>query len=291
MSNSADKVELQSFDDLFGGKVSAGQEQVLHVNLNELYDFNNHPFQVRDNDEMLELAESIQERGVLVPGLVRPRKAGGYEIIAGHRRKRGSTIAGQKTMPVICRELTDDDATVIMVDSNIQRENLLPSEKAFAYRMKMEALRHQGRKGEDSAQSVGEKGGDNARSVQRYIRLTYLLPELRDAVDQKKIAFIAGAELSFLSEEEQQWLVKSIDEVQKYPAGKVAAQMKEYSKSGELTEAIIKILLQGTETSRVKVVIKDSHIREYFPASYDKEKIEQVIFSLLEEWKAEHQEN
>lgn len=291
MGNSASKVELTSFDDLFGGNVSTGQEQVLTVNLNELHDFNNHPFLVRDNDEMMELAESIQERGVLVPGLVRPRKAGGYEIVAGHRRKRGSEIAGQKTMPVICRELTDDDATVIMVDSNIQRENLLPSEKAFAYRMKMEALRHQGRKGDDSARSVGEKGGDNARSVQRYIRLTYLLPELLEAVDQKKIAFIAGAELSFLLEEEQQWLVKSIDEMHKYPVGKAAAQIKEYSKSGELTEAIIRLLLQGTETKRTNVVIKKNHLREYFPAEYDKEKIEQVIFSLLEKWREEQQDN
>jgi len=284
MKDSASKVDFASFDDLFGKEGNAGQEQVLTVDLGALHTFNNHPFRVLNNEEMQELAESIKERGVLVPGLVRPRKAGGYELIAGHRRKYGSVLAGKKDMPVICRELSDDDATLIMVDSNIQRENLLPSEKAFAYRMKMEALRHQGKKGGSTAQEVGEKAGDDARKVQRYIRLTYLLQELLDAVDNKKIPVIAGSDISFLKAIEQEWLVDYIDELGKYPTGGIATELKKYSQNGELTRALVKVLLKGKELGCVKVSV---NIREYFPAEYKKEDIEGVIYSLLEKWKAE----
>jgi len=187
-------------------------------------------------------------------------------------------------MPVICRELSDDDATLIMVDSNIQRENLLPSEKAFAYRMKMEALRHQGKKGGSTAQEVGEKAGDDARKVQRYIRLTYLLQELLDAVDNKKIPVIAGSDISFLKAIEQEWLVDYIDKLGKYPTGGIATELKKYSQNGELTRALVKVLLKGKELGCVKVSV---NIREYFPAEYKKEDIEGVIYSLLEKWKAE----
>ena len=284
MKDSAGKVDFASYDDLFGGSGDTGQEQLLSVNLNVLYDFKNHPFKVKDDEEMLELAESIKERGVLVPGLVRPRKAGGYEMIAGHRRKHGSMLAGKTEMQVICRNLSDDDATVVMVDSNIQRENLLPSEKAFAYRMKMEALRHQGKKGGSTAQEVGKKAGDDARKVQRYIRLTYLLPELLEAVDNKKIPLIAGSDISFLTEEEQKWLLETIEDLGKHPSGGVAAELKKYSQGGELTRALIEVLLKGKEPERIKVSI---NIREYFPNNYDKGQIEEVVHSLLEKWKAD----
>ena len=284
MKNSASKVDFASYDDLFGGGGNIGQEQLLSVNLNVLYDFENHPFKVNDDEEMQELAESIKECGVLVPGLVRPRKAGGYEMIAGHRRKHGSMLAGKTEMQVICRNLSDDDATVVMVDSNIQRENLLPSEKAFAYRMKMEALRHQGKKGGSTAQEVGKKAGDDARKVQRYIRLTYLLPELLEAVDNKKIPLIAGSDISFLKEEEQKWLLEAIEYLGKYPSGGVAAELKKYSQGGELTRALTEVLLKGKELERINVSIT---IREYFPDNYDKGQIEEVVHSLLEKWKAD----
>jgi len=288
MKNSAGKVDMQSFDDLFGSSPTGEEGQVIEVNLSQLYDFKNHPFQVRDDEEMLELEESIKERGVLVPGIVRKRQGGGYEIVAGHRRKHASHLAGKDSMQVICRELSDDDATLIMIDSNIQRENLLPSEKAWAYRMKMEALKHQGKKGGSTAVEIGEKTGDNVRTVQRYVRLTYLLPELLEAVDHNKIAVIAGSKLSFLSSEEQGWLLEVIEEQGCYPKGKAADQIKEYSKKGELTKELIQLLLKGKEkdTDTVQVVIKDKRIREYFPQTYDRQTIEEIIFSLLEKWKA-----
>ena len=284
MKDSANKVKFSSYDDLFGGKADAGQEQVLTVKLNALHDFKDHPFRVIDNEEMQELAESIKARGVLVPGLVRPRQEGGYELIAGHRRKHGSVLAGREEMQVICRDLSDDDATVVMVDSNIQRENLLPSEKAFAYRMKMEALRHQGRKGINTAQEVGKKAGDDTRKVQRYIRLTYLNKKLLTAVDDKKIPVIAGSEISFLKEQEQVWLLECIDDLERYPNGSIAAELKKYSQSGELTKAVIEVLLKEKGPDFVKVNI---NIREFFPDDYDKEQIVGVVYSLLEGWKAE----
>jgi ParB family chromosome partitioning protein len=286
MKSNLNKVELHSYDDLFGTAPVMAQEEIIRVKISDLHDFKDHPFRVEEDDEMMVLVESIKDRGVLVPGLVRPRKAGGYEVISGHRRKQGSILAGKEEMLVICRNLTDDDATVIMVDSNIQRENLLPSEKAFAYRMKMEALKHQGKKGVDTAKGIGEKAGDNARKVQRYIRLTYLHPELLEAVDNKKIPVIAGSELSFLKMEEQSWIVDAIHNSGKFPTGAIADQLKEYGKNGELTKAIVELLIMGEAQKSVKVTIKQERIREYFPDSYSKQKIEEIIFSLLDDWKA-----
>jgi ParB family chromosome partitioning protein len=288
MKNSADKVEPQSYDDLFGEVSSHYEDQVVSVKLSQLYDFKNHPFKVMDDEEMLELAQSVSERGVLVPAMVRPRKGGGYEVLAGHRRKHASFFAGKAEMPIICRNLSDDDATLLMIDSNIQRESLLPSEKAFAYRMKTETLKHQGKKGKSTAKDVGEKAGDNERTVQRYIRLTYLTPELLELVDNKKIALIAGADLSFLNSEEQGWLLECINANGKYPDGTAVGQLKEYSKRGELTSAVIDSVLQGKKSGSLKVVIKDERIKEYFPDHYDKQQIEKVIFFLLEQWKVEN---
>lgn len=289
MKNSANKVEMQSYDDLFGTNESHENGKIIEVDIGQLHDFKRHPFQVRDDEEMLELVESVKTRGVLVPGIVRLHKDSGYEIISGHRRKHASVLAGKEKMPVICQELSDDDATVVMVESNIQRENLLPSEKAMAYRMKMDALKHQGRRGANTTQEIGEKTGDNERTVQRYIRLTYLIPELLEAIDQKKMALIAGSDLSFLTMEEQKWLLDIIHEYRKYPNGIVAGQLKEYSKNKELNRALIRVLLMGKGKESFKVIIKDDKIQEYFPANYGKEEIEKVIFSLLDEWKAKNE--
>lgn len=289
MKNSANKVEMQSYDDLFGTNASHENGKIIEVDIGQLHDFKRHPFQVRDDEEMLELVESVKTRGVLVPGIVRLHKDSGYEIISGHRRKHASVLAGKEKMPVICQELSDDDATVVMVESNIQRENLLPSEKAMAYRMKMDALKHQGRRGTNTTQEIGEKTGDNERTVQRYIRLTYLIPELLEAIDQKKMALIAGSDLSFLTMEEQKWLLDIIHEYRKYPNGIVAGQLKEYSKNKELNRALIRVLLMGKGKESFKVIIKDDKIQEYFPTNYGKEEIEKVIFSLLDEWKAKNE--
>ena len=287
MKNSADKVEFKAYDDLFGASPDKKQADILTVRLEDLYEFNNHPFRITEDEGMLELADSIKERGVLVPGLVRPRENGGYEVIAGHRRKYASILAGKESMQVICRNLTDDDATIIMVDSNIQRENLLPSEKAFAYQMKMKALKRQGKKGIGTAQKVGEKAGDKARTVQRYIRLTYLETELLEAVDNGKIAFITGADLSFLKTEEQSWIIDSIQETSKYPNGAMAIQLKDYSEKKKLTRELAELVLMGTEKNNMRIVIKKEQIREYFPESYNQAEVEKIIFSLLKKWKTE----
>ena len=216
-SRSADKIKFASFDDLFGDtprterKEERGEEQIIRVPLSQLHPFKHHPFRVLDDEKMEETAESIRQYGVLVPAIVRQDKNGGYEIIAGHRRKRGSELAGCQDMPVIVRNLTDDEATIIMVDSNIQREDILPSEKAWAYRMKMEALGHQGSKGaKHTAILVGEAAGESGRTVQRFVRLTYLLPELLQFVDENQLSPFAGEKLSYLKEKEQEWVLLSL---------------------------------------------------------------------------------
>lgn len=208
-------IQLPSYNELLGidDFVNHGADQIVEVPLSELHPFKDHPFQVRDDEKMEETVESIRNYGVLNPGLVRPRAEGGYEIVAGHRRKRGCELAGKPTMPVLVRDYTDDEAVVIMVDSNIQRENILPSEKAFAYRMKLEAMKHQGAKGNgDTADLVGKEAGDSGRKVQRYIRLTELLPELLEMVDDEKMKFIPAVSLSFLTKEEQSWVFRCIIE-------------------------------------------------------------------------------
>lgn len=227
MKSSAKKVELASVDDLFSteeSRADAQRERVLEIPLSELHPFKNHPFKVKDDEAMLETADSIRQYGVLVPAIARPDPEGGYELVAGHRRHRASELAEKETMPVIVRELDDDAATIIMVDSNLQRESLLPSERAFAYKMKLEAIKHQGARTDltsrqvvgklEMADVVGEKAGDSGRQVQRYIRLTELIPELLDMVDERKIAFNPAYELSFLKKEEQTQLLDAMDSEQ-----------------------------------------------------------------------------
>ena len=283
-AGSAGKVKINSFDDLFGGTGNTSGEQVIHVKLDDLYPFKGHPFRVLDDEKMEETTESIGKYGVLVPGIVRPREGGGYEIIAGHRRKRGSERAGLDTMPVIARDYTDDEATIIMMDSNIQREDILPSEKARAYAMKYEAMKHQGSKGGSTLDEVGEAAGESGKTVQRYVWLARLTDELLGMVDAKKIGIAQGVDISFLSEEAQQWIFVILEETGASVSNAQAAKLKEYGKSGELTLAMVRMILEEEKPKERKVTIKGDKIGRYFPEDYSSDDIEDIIIQLLEEW-------
>ena len=283
-SKSAEKVKLNSFDDLFG--IDEAGETVTSVPLSELHTFKGHPFRVLDDEKMQETVESVKQYGVLMPGIVRPHPEGGYEVIAGHRRWRACELAGLTEMPVIIREMDDDTAVVLMVDTNIQREDILPSEKAKAYRMKYEAMKHQGSKGEKyTADAIGEAAGDSGRTVQRYIRLSELVEELMDYVDENKIPMVVGEKLSYLKMEEQAWVVDAIGNSGIFPSKAQAEQFKANSEAGELTEGNVYAVLIRKEKENVNVMISAKKIRNYFPTGYSKEQIEDVIYTLLEEWK------
>ena len=284
------EIQLTSYDDLLGisSEESAETEKIIIVPLVDLHTFKDHPFRVVDDEKMEETTESIRQYGVLMPGIARPRAEGGYELIAGHRRKRGSELAGRSEMPIIVRNYTDDEATIIMVDSNIQREDILPSEKAKAYKMKFEAMKHQGSKAEKNTyDEVGEAAGDNGKMVQRYIRLAELIPELLNMVDEKKLGFISGVDISYLSVEEQTLLYKKIMELNVVPNGTQAATLKKYSLSGELNAGVIDLLLSEEKPKAKKVTLKADRIKEYFTAEYSNDEIEEVIYELLEKWKQE----
>ena len=271
-------IQLPSYNELLGldDFVNLGTNQIVEVPLSELHPFKDHPFQVRDDEKMEETVESIRNYGVLNPGLVRPRT-------------EGCELAGKATMPVLVRDYTDDEAVVIMVDSNIQRENILPSEKAFAYRMKLEAMKHQGAKGNgDTADLVGKEAGDSGRKVQRYIRLTELLPELLEMVDDGKVKFIPAVSLSFLSKEEQSWVFKCMLENSISVSGAMAETMKKHSEDGKLTELAVQLILCEEKKDTGKVTIPANKISRYFPKDYSRQQIEQVIFELLEDWKKKH---
>ena len=289
-TGSAAKVKLNSFDDLFGNNEmqTAGSEQIINAPLAELHDFKNHPFRVVDDEKMEETTESIRQYGVLVPGIARPRTGGGYELIAGHRRKHGSQRAGKSEMPVIVRNYSDDEATIIMVDSNIQREDILPSEKAKAYQMKYEAMKHQGKKsGKNTLDEVGEAAGENAKKVQRYIWLARLSEELLEMVDTKKLGFSQGVDISFLSEEAQQWVEVIIEEQRCSVSTVQSGRLKEYGKSGELTLAMVRLILTEEKPKERKFTMKSDKIGRYFSDSYSNEEIEDIILSLLDKWKEE----
>ena len=284
------EIQLTSYDDLLGinSEESEDTEKIIIAPLTELYTFKDHPFRVVDDEKMEETTESIRQYGVLMPGIARPRAEGGYELIAGHRRKRGSELAGRSEMPIIVRNYTDDEATIIMVDSNIQREDILPSEKAKAYKMKFEAMKHQGSKAEKNTyDEVGEAAGDNGKMVQRYIRLAELIPELLNMVDEKKLGFISGVDISYLSVEEQTLLYKKIMVLNVVPNGTQAATLKKYSLSGELNAGVIDLLLSEEKPKAKKVTLKADRIKEYFTAEYSNDEIEEVIYELLEKWKQE----
>ncbi len=289
-TGSAAKIRMESFDDLFGGSTvqENGAEQIINAPLADLHTFKNHPFRVEDDEKMEETTESIRQYGVLVPGIARPRAGGGYEIIAGHRRKRGSELAGKTEMPVIVRNYTDDEATIIMVDSNIQREDILPSEKARAYKMKYEAMKHQGKKsGKNTLDEVGEAAGENAKKVQRYIWLSRLTERLLALVDSKKLGFSQGVDISFLTEEAQQWVQAAIEEKGCNISMAQSAKIKEYGKTGELTLAMVRLILTEEKPKERKITIKSDKIGKYFSDSYSNEEIESIIITLLDKWKEE----
>lgn len=289
-TGSAAKVKLNTFDDLFGSSEvqKAGLEQIINAPLKDLYEFKDHPFRVVDDEKMEETTESIRQYGVLVPGIARPRTGGGYELIAGHRRKRGSERAGKTEMPIIVRDYSDDEATIIMVDSNIQREDILPSEKAKAYKMKYEAMKHQGKKsGKNTLEEVGETAGENAKKVQRYIWLARLSDTLLEMVDSKKLGFSQGVDLSFLSEEAQQWVQVVLEDSRCAVSMVQSAKLKEYGKSGELTLAMVRLILTEEKPKERKVTLKADRIKEYFAEDYSNEEIENIIISLLDKWKTE----
>ncbi|MDO5425767.1 MAG: ParB/RepB/Spo0J family partition protein [Eubacteriales bacterium] len=285
-SKSAQKVKLTSYDDLFGTSGIEGGEVVTSLPIRLFHTFKDHPFRVVDDEKMQETVESVKKYGILVPGIVRPHPADGYEVVAGHRRWRACELAGLEEMPVIIRDLDDDAATVIMVDTNIQREDILPSEKAKAYKMKYEAMKHQGSKGDKfTADAVGEAAGDSGRTVQRYIRLAELVQELLDYVDAKKIPMVVGEILSYLKLEEQGWLVDAVANSGIFPSKAQAEKLKESSKAGELTEGVIYAVLVKKEGGNSGVTISAKKIHSYFPPAYTKSQIEEVIYSLLDEWK------
>ena len=291
-------MQLASLDDLFSTQASrdeAQREKVQEIPLDELHPFAHHPFKVLDDDRMKDTADSIREYGVLVPAIARPRPDGGYELIAGHRRKRGCELAGLKTMPVIVRELDDDAAIIIMVDSNIQRENILPSERAFAYQMKLEALKHQGLRSDLTSCQLGTKlradeklaqsSNESARTVQRFIRLTNLIPTLLDMVDSKKIAFNPAVELSYLTQEEQGKLVDTMDSEQATPSLSQAQRLKKFSLEGKLTEeSMLAIMSEEKKPEIGKVTLGTDTLRKYFPTNWTPKQMEDQILKLLNNW-------
>ena len=304
MKSSAKKIELASVDDLFSTEESRQDEQlekIQEIPLSELHPFKDHPFKVKDDDAMIETADSIKKYGVLVPAIARPLPDGGYELVAGHRRRRASELAGKETMPVKVRDLDDDAATIIMVDSNLQRENLLPSERAFAYKMKLEAIKHQGARTDLTSVQVEQKlsardqvakeaGERSGIQVMRYVRLTELIPELLDMVDEKKIAFNPAYELSFLKPDEQQMLVETMDYEQATPSLSQAQRMKKFSQEGKLSEDVMLAIMSEEKKGDLdKVTLSSDTLRKYFPKSYTPAKMQETIIKLLEQWQKKRQ--
>ena len=298
MKSSARNIELKSVDDLFAteeSRADAQREKVQEIPLGELHPFRNHPFKVKDDAAMQDTVDSVREYGVLVPAIARPDPSGGYELIAGHRRHHASELAGKETMPVIVRDLDDDAATIIMVDSNLQREELLPSERAFAYKMKLEAIRHQGKRQELTSSQVGMKlqaldivgqqAGDSRNQVHRFIRLTELIPELLDMVDERKIAFNPAVELSYLKKEEQTLLLEAMDSEQATPSLSQAQRLKKFSQQKMLSLDVMRaIMSEEKKTDLDRVTLKNETLRRYFPKSYTPKQMEDTIIKLLEGW-------
>ena len=286
-AGSAAKIKMSKFEDLFvSSEGQAVADQVQEIALSELHDFKGHPFKILNDEKMQETVESIRNYGVLMPGIVRRRAEGGYEIIAGHRRKYGCELAGLSTMPVFVKDYSDDEATVIMVDTNIQREDILPSEKARAYFMKYEAIKHQGKKGDKySLDEVGEAAGESGKTVQRYLWLARLSDELLDMVDRKKIGFVQGVNLSFLTGQAQEWVRIVLEETNVSISKSQSAKLKEHDKKDELTMPMVRLILTEDKPKARKVTLKADCIEEYFTDDYSSEEIETIILKLLKEWK------
>lgn len=280
----AGKIKINSFADIIGGE----DPSVTEVPLEELHGFKGHPFRVLEDGKMEETVESIRENGVLMPGIVRPRMEGGYEIIAGHRRKRACELAGLATMPVLIKNYTDEEAVVAMVDTNIQREDILPSEKAHAYRMKFDAMKHQGsRERGRTLDMLGEAAGESGKTVQRYICLSRLSDALLTLVDERKMPITTGVDLSFLNEKEQGWVEERMDEARIIVSPSQATQLKEYSKRRELTKAAVGLIIAQDKPKQRKFVIKGERLADYFPEDVTEEEIEKTIIRLLDDWKKE----
>ncbi len=299
MRNSAAKIQMTGFDDLFGPSAEPAGGQFQEIALAELHPFKGHPFHVTDDEKMREMAESVSQHGVLVPGIVRRRPEGGYELVSGHRRKRACELAGLPAMPVFVRELDDDEATLIMVDSNLQREKILPSEKAFAYKMKLEAMKRKaGRPGNANCGPVGhksrddlaEKSPDSARQIQRLIRLTCLHPALLQMVDNNKLVLRPAVELSYLTQEEQASLLEIMGKLAAVPTLEQAQRLKKYSQEGRLSPDVMDAVLGERRAAVSQVTLKKDCLKQYFPQSYTQKQMEDVIFSLLENWKSQQEE-
>ena len=301
MKSSARKIQLASYDDLFKNdeeRLADTQERIQMLSPEKMLPFPNHPFKVIDDDKMMDMVESIKEYGVLVPIIVRPVENGNYEIVSGHRRHHAAVLAGQEEIPAIVREMDEDAAVLVMVDSNLQRENILPSEKAFAYRMKLEAMKRQAGRPKENATQIGqdfmrgkysveilsEQVNESRNQIQRYIRLTHLIPDILEMVDNKNIAFNAAVEISYLSEREQELLHDNMDINECSPSLSQAKRLKKYSQEGKLTEDVIDAIMTEEKETDTKLVLKGDTIKKYFPKEYTPMQMQQVITKLLENW-------
>lgn len=298
-------ISLKGYDDIFSTEQSRTEEQqerVQEIPLSELHPFEGHPFKVVDDEAMMKTAESVRDFGVMTPAIVRPDPNGGYEIISGHRRHRASELAGKETMPVIVRDLDDDAAIILMVDANLQRETILPSERAFAYKMKMDALKHQGSREDLTSSQLGTKlradeiiaqEADTSRNqVQRFIRLTELIPELLSMVDDKKIAFNPAVELSYLKPEEQNDFLEAMDYAQTTPSLSQAQRLKKFSQEGKCSlDAMCAIMSEEKKGELDRVTIKNDVLRKYFPKSYTPKQMEEKIIQLLEQWQKKREKS
>ena len=304
MPKSNANLALKGLDEMFSTEESRQEqkrEQVQQIPIEELFPVKEHPFKVLDDEAMQRTVESVAQYGVLAPLIARPRPEGGYEIISGHRRQHAAELAGLDTLPVIVREMTDDAAVILMVDSNLQRENILPSERAFAYKMKLEAIKKQGarsdltsgqfvQKSKLSIEQVAEGTGEGYKTVQRFIRLTNLIPELLDLVDEKKISFNPAVELSYLDEAQQRDFLQAMDETQNAPSLSQAQRMKKLAQEGKFTyEVAFAIMGEAKKDELDKVVIKNDTLKKYFPRSYTPRQMEDVIIKLLEQWQRRQQ--
>ena len=303
MPKSSVNASLSSYDDIFSTEESRQEEQreqVQQIPIGELFPFKNHPFKVLDDDSMSDTVESVKQYGVLSPLIARPRPKGGYEIISGHRRQHAAELAGLETLPVIVRQMDDDAAIILMVDSNLQREHILPSERAFAYKMKLDAMKNQGTRSDltstqvvsklRSNEKLGTENNQSRETVRRFIRLTNLIPELLDMVDNKTVSFNPAVELSYLSPEQQQEVIRAMDDTQNFPSVSQAKRIKKLAQDGTFTtETVIAIMGEEKKSELDTVTIKNDTLRKYFPRSYTPKQMEDTIIKLLEQWQKRRQ--
>lgn len=305
MPKKGGNISLKGYDDIFSteqSRTESQQERVQEIPLSELHPFEGHPFRVVDDEDMLKTVESVKEFGVFTPAIVRPDPDGGYEIISGHRRHRASELAGKETMPVIVRDLDDDSAIILMVDANLQRETILPSERAYAYKMKLDAIKHQGTRSDltsdqvgpklTAAQKVAEEANDSQTQVKRFIRLTELIPELLDMVDTGQIKFNPAVELSYLAHEEQKDFLSAMDYAQAAPSLSQAQRIKKLAQEGECSlEAMCEIMDESKKGELDRVTLKTDILRKYFPKSYTNKQMEEKIIQLLEQWQKKREKS